>query len=262
MNHKERQLQILNLLNEEKEVSVEDLAEKFNVSASTIRRELNSMNKLGLIIRTHGGALVQVNKNDEILDHTKRKFHNYHEKMEIAKKAASYIKDNEFVFLHSSSITDLMPPFLTAKNITVATNSLNIAKSLTEADDCQLLLIGGLYYKYAEAIEGTMTVEQIHSMHFQKAFLGANGVDLEMGFSTITEFELGSKIATVNASDETFFLCEHQKFGRKSAFQIVGLEAVNHIITDSKLPDETCKKYSAACHIILSGSKKQKKTPC
>ena len=175
MNHKERQLQILNLLNEEKEVSVEDLAKKFNVSASTIRRELNSMNKLGLIIRTHGGALVQVNKNDEILDHTKRKFHNYHEKMEIAKKAASYIKDNEFVFLHSSSITDLMPPFLTAKNITVATNSLNIAKSLTEADDCQLLLIGGLYYKYAEAIEGTMTVEQIHSMHFQKAFLGANG---------------------------------------------------------------------------------------
>ena len=136
MKQKERQLKILNLLDEEKEVSVEDLAQKFNVSASTIRRELNNMNQLGLIIRTHGGALVQVNKNDEILDHTKRRFHNYHEKMEIAKKAASYIRDDDFVFLHSSSITDLMPPFLTSKNITVATNSLNIARSLSSSDDC------------------------------------------------------------------------------------------------------------------------------
>ena len=256
MKHKERQLQILNLLNEEKEVSVEELAEKFDVSASTIRRELNIMNQLGLIIRTHGGALAQVNKNDEILDHTKRKFHNYHEKMEIAKKAASYVKDNEFVFLHSSSITDLMPPFLTARNITVATNSLNIAKSLADADDCQLIVVGGLYYKFAEAVEGMMTVEQIQSMHFKKAFLGANGVDLQMGFSTITEYELGSKIATINSSDETFFLCEHQKFGRKSAFQITDLGSVDHIITDSKLPNEIFGKYSSSCDIIVAGNKK------
>lgn len=255
MKHKERQLQILNLLNEEKEVSVEELAEKFDVSASTIRRELNIMNQLGLIIRTHGGALAQVNKNDEILDHTKRKFHNYHEKMEIAKKAASYVKDNEFVFLHSSSITDLMPPFLTARNITVATNSLNIAKSLADADDCQLIVVGGLYYKFAEAVEGMMTIEQIQSMHFKKAFLGANGVDLQMGFSTITEYELGSKIATVASSDETFFLCEHQKFDRKSAFQIVDFRSVNHIITDSKLPDHLYNKYCTACHIIVAGSR-------
>lgn len=255
MKRKERQLQILNLLNEEKEVSVEELAEKFDVSASTIRRELNNMNQLGLIIRTHGGALAQVNKNDEILDHTKRKFHNYHEKKEIAKKAASYVKDNEFVFLHSSSITDLMPPFLTARNITVATNSLNIAKSLADADDCQLIVVGGLYYKFAEAVEGMMTVEQIQSMHFKKAFLGANGVDLQMGFSTITEYELGSKIATVASSDETFFLCEHQKFDRKSAFQIVDFKLVNHIITDSKLSDHLYNKYRAACHIIVAGSR-------
>lgn len=256
MKQKERQLKILNLLDEEKEVSVEDLAQKFNVSASTIRRELNHMNQLGLIIRTHGGALVQVNKNDEILDHTKRRFHNYHEKMEIAKKAASYIRDDDFVFLHSSSITDLMPPFLTSKNITVATNSLNIARSLSSSDDCQLILLGGIYYKYAEAIEGTMTVEQIRSMHFQKCFLGANGVDLQMGFSTITEFELGSKVATIDASDETFFLCEHQKFGRKSAFQIVALDCADHIITDSKLTGDIYDKYIPACHIIVSGNKK------
>lgn len=256
MKQKERQLKILNLLDEEKEVSVEDLAQKFNVSASTIRRELNSMNQLGLIIRTHGGALVQVNKNDEILDHTKRRFHNYHEKMEIAKKAASYIRDDDFVFLHSSSITDLMPPFITSRNITVATNSLNIARSLKDSDDCQLILLGGIYYKYAEAIEGMMTVEQIRSMHFRKAFLGANGVDLQMGFSTITEFELGSKVATIDASDETFFLCEHQKFDRKSAFQIVPLDCVNHIITDSKVASGLYEKYISACHIIVSGNKK------
>lgn len=250
MNHKERQLKILNLLDEEKEVTVEELAETFSVSASTIRRELNDMNKLGLIIRTHGGALAQVNKNDEILDHTKRKYHNYHEKMEIAKKAASYIKDNDFVFLHSSSITDLMPPFLKNKNISIATNSLNIAINLKDSESCQLILVGGNYFKYAEAIEGSMTVKQLRTMHFNKAFLGANGVDLHMGFSTMTEFELSSKVATVEVSDETFFLCEHQKFGRKSAFQIVPLESVDHIITDSKLPDETYKKYSTACHII------------
>lgn len=258
MKQKERQLKILNLLDEEKEISVEDLAQKFNVSASTIRRELNSMNQLGLIIRTHGGALVQVNKNDEILDHTKRKYHNYHEKLEIAKKAASYIKDNDFVFLHSSSITDLMPPFLNSKNITVATNSLNIAKSLKDSEDCQLILLGGIYYKYAEAIEGTMTVEQLRSMHFNKAFLGANGVDLQMGFSTITEFELGSKIATARASDETFFLCEHQKFDRKSAFQIIHLDSVDHIITDSKLSDDIYDKYAASCDIIVAGSRRNK----
>lgn len=257
MKQKERQLKILNLLDEEKEVSVEELAQKFNVSASTIRRELNSMNQLGLIIRTHGGALVQVNKNDEVLDHTKRRFHNYHEKLEIAKKAASYIRDDDFVFLHSSSITDLMPPFITSRNITVGTNSLNIARSLKDSDDCQLILLGGIYYKYAEAIEGMMTVEQIRSMHFQKAFLGANGVDIKMGFSTITEFELGSKVATIDASDETFFLCEHQKFGRKSAFQIAPLDCVDHIITDSKLTSEMYDKYVPACHIILSGNKKK-----
>ena len=87
-------------------------------------------------------------------------------------------------------------------------------------------------------------------------FLGANGVDLQMGFSTITEFELGSKVATIDASDETFFLCEHQKFGRKSAFQIVALDCADHIITDSKLTGDIYDKYIPACHIIVSGNKK------
>lgn len=252
MKHKERQMRILNLLNEKKEVSVEELANKFEISPSTIRRELNIMNQQGLIIRTHGGALVQENQRDEILDHTKRRYHNYHEKIKIAKKAASYIKENDFVFLHSSSITDLMPPFLTGKHITIATNSLNIAQSLKERDDCQLIVLGGTYFKYAEAMEGSITVKQLQSMHFKKAFLGANGIDLQLGFSTMTEFELSSKIAAVYAADETFFLCEHQKFDRKSVYQIVPLHEVNHIITDSNLPNNLYEKYQSNCNIIIS----------
>jgi DeoR family fructose operon transcriptional repressor len=251
MFEEERKIQILNILDRERSVTIGRLSEYFHVSASTIRRDLTSMEKAGLIKRTHGGAILVERLNDD-LNFAQKRTKDYDLKNAIGKRAAELVKDGEVIAINSSTITMLMAEHLTARHLTIVTNSLNILNIIKECNDYQIVVLGGIYMANAQTIEGPTTTEQIKLLHFDKAFLGANGVDLEFGLSSASELEAKSKIAMIQQSKETYFLCEHKKFDRSSIFKVADLRDTTAVITDGQVDPEIVERYSKETDIIVA----------
>lgn len=249
--YEERKINILNKLNHDHITSVQDLSKLLNVSPATIRRDLATMEKSGLLSRTHGGAIL----NEEIADslnYDQKRTKNYDLKIKIARFAAQMIQDGDVVSINSSTITSLMPQFIEAKNIIIVTNSINVAQGLKYHEDCNLILLGGTYMRKPESIEGATTVAQIKTMRFNKAFLGANGIDLSFGFSTASELEMSSKVAIIEQTKDVFFVCEHTKFDHCSVHHICDLSKVKALITDDQINIEKKKKYDTSIQIYMA----------
>lgn len=251
MFEEERKIQILNILDREKSATITRLSEYFHVSPSTIRRDLTAMEESGLIKRTHGGALL-LEKLNEDLNFAQKKTKDFDLKNAIGKRAAQLVRDGEIIAINSSTITTLMAEHLTAKNLTVVTNSLNILNIIKEHSNYQIIVLGGIYMENAQTIEGPTTTEQIKQLHFDKAFLGANGVDLQFGLSSASELEAKSKISMIGQSKGVYFLCEHKKFDRSSLFKVSDLKDVTAVITDWKLEETVLESYSKETEIIIA----------
>ncbi len=251
MFEEERQIRIMNELAEHRSLSVAKLAGILHVSSSTVRRDLTRMEAHGLVQRTHGGVMVVENVKDS-LSYTQRSSRNATQKLQIARCAAKQIRDGETVLLISSSITSLIPKFLTAQNLTVITNSLTIGEALRDRSSCVLVMLGGTYLRNAQTIEGPTTVRQLQSMKYDKAFLGVNGVDLEFGLSTASELEAATKIAAIAQAKKTYCLCEYTKFGRTALHKLCSLEDISCIITDQGLSQEQRSAFEAVVDMLYA----------
>lgn len=139
----ERQQKILELLEKNSSTKVKELARMFDVSESTIRRDLQDMEEKGLLKRTHGGA-VRIKKMIFEPTFKEKEDKSQKEKLIIAKTAASLIEDNDTIILDSGTTTLGIARCLEAKDITVITNSIDIASELSERDDIELVITGGL----------------------------------------------------------------------------------------------------------------------
>lgn len=249
MFEQERKILILNQLNEQTTVSVKELSNTLNVSLATIRRDLDSLEQQGLAIRTHGGAILAQNVIDS-LSFDLKKTKNFNLKDQIAFEAAQLIKDGDVVFIDSSTITALIPQYIKAKKYSIITNSLNIAHQLKDDKECNLIILGGYYMQQAETIEGTITISQLQNMRFKKAFLGANGIDVDFGFSTMSEMLALTKLTALKQASKSYFLCEHLKFNYTSLHKICNLDEVDFLITDNSVDVEVYNTYSKHIEII------------
>ena len=251
MFEEERQIRIMNEMSEHRSMTVGELAAILRESGSTVRRALTRMEGKGLIRRTHGGAMV-VEEVANSLSRNARRAKDGEIKGRIARCAAELVADGETILLNSSSITERMPAFLTAKNITVITNSLYIARELSEREACVLILLGGVYLKKVGTIEGPTTVGQITGMKYDKAFIGVNGIDRQFGLSTASELEAATKIAALAQARQSYCLCEHTKFEKTALYKLCPLENIHCVITDAGLDPELLRAYREHTQIKIA----------
>lgn len=251
MFEEERRISILNKIQMKGSVNVSTLSKVYQVSESTIRRDLTSLESTGLIKRTHGGAMVLDNTKNDYDYNAKRGIH-FTQKLKIAQTASALVKPDTTIFIGTSTITNLMVQNLQVKNLTVATNSLDVINTLSQKAECNLIVLGGNYIHHARTVEGMASLQQIQQIHFNQAFLGANGIDISFGLSTVSDIEANSKRAIAKNSSEVFFLCENSKFDKISQYKIADIGRITAIITDSKIDEETYQKYQKHCHIIKS----------
>ena len=172
----DRRAQILEILRQNGSVTVSKLAEKFETSESTIRRDLLALSQLGKINKVHGGATVlgqEFLHNEE--DFNKKSLMNINEKEEIAKYAASQINDDDFVFIDAGTTTFLMTKYITSSKATFVTNGIAHAKELT-AKGCKVFVIGGELKSTTEAIIGLVAASNLQKYNISKAVIGTNGV--------------------------------------------------------------------------------------
>ena len=230
----ERHKEILNILVEKKEVSVNLLAERLAVSGVTIRQDLNQLEKQGFIRRVHGGAVL--NDTDDI---STRLVFNYKQKMNIARQAAALVNEGETVLIEGGSTNALLARELTQKKgITIITPNVFIARELRENSDMPVILLGGLYQQQSESLVGKLAKLCIDHINFHKAFIGVDGYTREAGFTgkDMMRAEINSYIA--EKSQCLLVVTDSSKFGKMELTNYFGPDEVNYLITDEGIPAE------------------------
>ena len=239
----ERHALILEKLEKESVVYLSDLINLLDASESTIRRDLNYLDKAGLLKKVHGGA---TSLNSKLINTTEfevevRQGINKEEKIAIAKYAASLIKNDDLIYIDSGTTTELMIDFIEAKGATFVTNGIGHAKKLIHKN-LTTYILGGELKLTTEAIIGIEAINSLKKYNFTKGFFGANGIDIERGFTTPDIREAMVKEEALKKSKLSFVLADNSKFNEVSS--ITFGEISNTTIITTKLEDIRFKKFT------------------
>ena len=229
---------ILEYINHHKSASVRQLAEQFYLHEATVRRDLNELAKSGQITRIHGGAAAMDTRLAEIPLYVRETA--FREiKRELARKAASLVKDGNTIFIDSSSTATLMVPFLeNKKNLRIVTDGAQTAIQLTRLKDAQIFSVGGSLGGYSLSYAGPIALQNLALFHFDYAFFSCRGITLENGLTDTSEEEAFFRKLLLQRSSHSVLLVDHSKVGVTSFFNICPLQAVKTLITDADLPAE------------------------
>ena len=244
----ERHSMIIKAVNERASVTIAELAEMLDVSASTVKRDLIILANEGKIIKVRGGAMSRNESFTSVEKNVEEKASICtEEKMTIAKYAAELIENGDFVFLDAGTTTEKMIDYLNVKDVTFVTNGFIHAKKLARKG-YKVFITGGEIKASTEAIVGAECVLTLKNYNFTKCFMGTNGISLTAGFTTPDVNEARVKSAAIESSREVYVLADHSKFDEVSSATFAGLgKAV--IITD-RIPN---RKYNNAADITEVG---------
>ena len=237
----ERREKILELLNTDGRVIAKDLAERFDMSIDSIRRDLSIMEKEGLLKRTHGGAIELARVRNLAVEPAKRYSDSSIYEDTIAKVAASYIQEGDSIFMGGTSIHNAMLKYLPEVSFTIITNSIEIAGHLREYKKIDTYLIGGKV-KPSGNITDTLASELISRFSIDLYFSTGGGISLQ-GISTATpEVAYFSKRVSEIAR-RNICLAPHNKLGIDCFINGVLLKEIDLIITDEEASKKTIQEF-------------------
>ncbi|HGL0949905.1 TPA: DeoR/GlpR family DNA-binding transcription regulator [Streptococcus pneumoniae] len=214
----ERKQLILEELNQHHVVSLEKLVSLLETSESTVRRDLDELEAENKLRRVHGGAeLPHSLQEEETIQEKSVK--NLQEKKLLAQKAASLIKEKDVIFIDAGTTTAFLIHELVNKNVTVVTNSIHHAAQLVEKQ-IPTVMVGGNVKTATDASIGGVALNQINQLHFDRAFIGMNGVD--DGYYTTPDMEEGAvKRAILENAKQTYVLVDSSKIGQTCFAKVV-----------------------------------------
>lgn len=241
-----RRDKIVELINQEKNISVKDLSAKLGFAESTIRSDLNILDKQGIIKRIHGGAS-SIEKGD---DFDYKKFENRlnterEEKILIAQKALKYIENDEVLAIDASTTCFELAKLLatTEHRLTILTNGIKVAEALKNNPNVTIILIGGILSRNSYAIESDLGVEILDKFNIHKSFLSSHAINIENGMTDFNMFEVKLKQKLIEKSDLIYALLDHSKFNKKSAASLCSLGEIDLLITDPGLPEDVKDRF-------------------
>jgi DeoR/GlpR family transcriptional regulator of sugar metabolism len=226
----QRQRAIRDLISTEGSARTNDLAERFEVTVETIRRDLEAMHAEGFLERTHGGAIARDHRTRELTPE-ERRIVRLDEKEAIARRAISTLNPRDIIFLDASSTALQMARFLPDLELTVITNSLEVLETLGDRNDIRLIGTGGHYTEVSRSFIGNVAVDTTRRYNLHKLFFSGNGIDLERGLSESNEDQAQLKSALIPLADRCYFLCDGSKLGRKAAYFFATADDIDCLIT-------------------------------
>ena len=243
----ERQKLILEYLKQNRKATTNELSEMLGVSTTTIRTDLNQMDKEKLLTKTHGGALYHDNSadNKELTGKAyffhERALENKKEKEAIAANAIHMVKDHMCITAYTLGMK------LTGfTELTVITNGIDLALALKDIPGITVILTGGIVTSASSSIEGLLGVDLLLKIHTDIAFVSARGFSVENGLTDFSIYEADLKRMCIKASAKTIALIDHTKFDTSSISSYASNDDLNLVITDSGLSENTKEIYEKA----------------
>lgn len=228
----DRRRQILLELKLRPHVRISDLAQRFNVSTETVRRDFDALADDGLIARAHGGASAPAQGHYPSLD--ERANARIEERERIGRRAAELVMDGETVMIDSGSTTIQMARALAWRGTqcTVITNSIPVAMTIGHGAP-EVLLCPGEYLAAESAVIGTETLEFLARFNVDRCFIGASGLSVEGPSETVRGFAAVKRMM-LNRAARRHLLIDSQKFGRKGLAHVGELGDLDSVVVDSR----------------------------
>ncbi|MCM3768120.1 DeoR/GlpR family DNA-binding transcription regulator [Neobacillus niacini] len=224
----------MKIIEENKTVTIESLAEFLSVSKDTIRRDLIKLEKKNVIRRIHGGAVL-ASKEALIFNYSERANQGNSIKEKIAEKTAKLVKDHSSVIFDSSTTVEAVIPKLNGKNLKGITNSLTHAILLAKNERTSVSVFPGKLNNEQLFLYGAETVDKIRQYHVDYTLLGVFAIS-ENGLFIHTEEEGLVKRAMVQRGNKIIALADHTKIGTTGYFKVCSLDEIDILVTD-KMPE-------------------------
>lgn len=241
MNLDNRRAQLLDYLRVNGKTSVNDLADTFETSGATIRSDLRSLEKEGLVIRRYGAAEACIANSVILEDRSmdEKQTVNLERKCLIAKAASQLVKDGDSIILDCGSTTlQMVPHFEQVMSLTLMTNSIHIVNAVANLDAEHTVLVpGGTYRRKSASFHGTLAEQAFKQFSFDKLFIGADGFDLAQGTTTYNEAYQVSQ-AMCQAANQIIVVTDSSKLGRRSPNVVVPLDKIDIVVTDNLIAAE------------------------
>ena len=241
MNSFERRNKIVDLVNSQGSVLVLDLSNAFGISEVTIRADLRLLEDKGLVTRFHGGAArpdshAHDSDNQEVILEDRYQLAS-DPKKRIAQAAAAMIEEGMTVLLDSGSTTLLVAEALTkSTNITVITNNLPAAFTLSDNKDITLVVCGGTVRHKTHSMHGTIAERSLQGISADVMFVGADGIDTTNGITTFNEgYSISGVMAA--AAHKVIAVLDATKFNRRGFNQVLPMEKIDCVITDESISE-------------------------
>ena len=253
MNAHERQRIILQSIAESGAVTVAELCERFGVSDMTIRRDLTTLEQASLLRRIHGGAVSARGRSYEppVLTRIQEA---RPAKLAIGQYAASLVHEGDSLAIDIGTTTlELSRNLIHLSDITVLTNSLQIANILTDQPDIRLMLCGGIVRPGEHSLIGPVAEYTFSRFYVDTAFIGIGGVDIDAGLTEYNLEDAEVKRHMIHNSQRCILLTDSRKFGQKTFASVASLDQIDDIVTDDGLSDEyhtRLLKMGITVHIV------------
>jgi Transcriptional regulators of sugar metabolism len=230
----------------------DEIADLLDVSRATIRRDLDALEEMGHLKRTHGGAIAIDPKNE--LPFFSKLSVSGTEKREIGIKAASMIPEGAVIGCTGGTTVMGVMKAIGDKKLTVVTNAINIAMELAVIDSVQVVVTGGALRSHSYELVGPEATDSLLRFHFDIAILGVDGISLDCGISTYTIAEAHTASMYINQAEKVWVVADHTKIGKTAPALIAPLSRIQCLITDGEIPaGQKISLEAAGVRVIVPG---------
>lgn len=224
----QRRDSILRLIEGHGFVSIKQLIEATGAGESTIRRDLESLDRSGQIRRTRGGAAYV---GESLTPFEVRRGHASEEKQRLGKATAALIQPGETVLLDGGTTTLEVARHLAGKSLQVVTNSLPIVSVLASAPEIELVFLGGYLYPKTGVTLGPLTSAALESMKVRRLVMSAGGLTKD-GLFNSNSLLVEAERRMIAAADEVVVVADHSKFGHSELAFLCGWDSVDRLVVD------------------------------
>jgi len=228
---------ITNEITMKKFLKVEELSQELNVSGETIRRDLKTLEKQGVLSRTHGGAYLIGSRENDVSVHVRKSIMIENKKI-IAEQCASLIDSGDTVFLDSSTTALEIAKQIAQMPVTVITNSALIIEYLLEIKNIRLVALGGILDTTNMCFFGNLTLQSMQGIYARKAFISCRTLSESYGVMDSNEQSSQVRKVAVKNSERCYLVADHTKFGGASLNKIGDFEDFDMVIADKQLSEE------------------------
>jgi DeoR family transcriptional regulator, fructose operon transcriptional repressor len=255
----ERRFRIREILSRERSVTASDLMRTLGVTAATIRRDLAELEKEGVLVRSHGGAVSTTSGTNFQPSYEALGRSNHAEKQAIAREAERLILDGETVFLEgSTTVYELARRLLHRNRLTVITNSPPIVDEFQRSQHVSVISTGGELQKDVFYLSGVWAQRALSEIRVDKAVLGVSAIDPAYGISTASQAEAQIKKMILKSARVSIALADHSKFGNQGFAYVGPVTDIDILVTDSATDPQYLRPLrEAGVELILADLRAQ-----